>query len=113
MILSQMSRIMAERQRMVLVTRAGRECHDRKAVPTSMTTLRDVMMRNGEEQRPIQTGETKRIRMKRVISVGPIVAVVGDWPTDRKAARLANGSVRMVKRAARSWRVSRMSSRDG
>ena len=58
-------------------------------------------------------GETKRMRMKRVIRVGPMEEVVGVWPTERKVVTLENGSVRIVHRAERSWRVSRMSSRDG
>ena len=101
-ILSQTSRIIADRQRIVRVTRAGRECHDKNVVPTNITTLRGVIIRNGEEQRVIQIGDTKRIRMKRVIKVGPMVAVVGDWPTDKKAARLEKGSVRTARRADNS-----------
>jgi hypothetical protein len=59
-----------------------------------------------------QSGVIRRIRMKRVVRAGRVVAVVGVVWVERKSVRVRKGDSRMLKREVRRVRSSRISSRD-
>lgn len=64
------------RHRIAREIRAGRECQERTRVPDANTIRFAVMMRNGGRVRRNQTGEAIRMRMKRVVRAGRVVAEV-------------------------------------
>jgi len=70
------SRTVFERQRIVRLIRAGRECQDKKMVPPSRTILFVVMIRRGGRVNAHHTGHVSMIRMNRVVSAGCVVADV-------------------------------------
>jgi hypothetical protein len=81
---SQTHRTVSDLQIMVLVTFAGRECHDRIKVPITNTTLLPVMMWNGQVDRNSHTGVTTKMRRASAVRAGAVVAVVGVVPVERK-----------------------------
>ena len=71
-----MRRTKDERQRIVLDTRAGLECHVKNMVPVTRQIRFVVIMRIGGNVRRIHNGVTRIIRRKRVVSAGLVVADV-------------------------------------
>ncbi len=69
-------RISKERQSMMRDTRAGPECQDRASVPNVSTTRCVVMRRSGGKVRRYHTGVSSKMRMKRLVSAGRVVAEV-------------------------------------
>lgn len=100
------------RQSINLVMRAGRECHERMVVPVKRMMRLVVMMYRGGRESATQSGVTKRIRMKRVVRAGRVVADVGVLCVLRKSVREMKGSRRMLHRFVSCWRVSTISSSD-
>lgn len=75
-IMVQISRTVFERQRMVRLIRAGRECQDKKTVPPNRTILFVVMIRRGGRVNAHHTGHVSMMRINRVVSAGCVVADV-------------------------------------
>lgn len=100
------------RQSINLVTRAGRECHVRIVVPVKRMMRLVVMMYRGGRVSAAQTGVTRRIRMKRVVRAGRVVAEVGVRCVLRKSVREMKGSRRMLQRLVSCCSVSTISSKD-
>lgn len=72
----QISRTVLERQRMVRLIRAGRECQDRNMVPPNRMIRFVVIMRSGGRVKAHHTGHVSMIRMNRVVRAGCVVADV-------------------------------------
>src|SRR4051812_20107287 len=85
-------RTRADLHRIALATRFGRECHVRNIVPPTRTNLLVVMICKGRRVRTIQRGVTRRIRMRRVVSAGLVVADVAVLWVDKKSVSSSNGS---------------------
>ena len=99
------------RQSISLVTRAGRECHERMVVPVKRMMRLVVMMYRGGRVSATQSGVTRRMRMKRVVRAGRVVADVGVLCVLRKSVREMKGLRRMLQRLVSCCRVSTISSR--
>lgn len=73
---AQTRRIVRDRQRIALDTRAGRECQLKEMVPIASTTRCVVITYNGGSVNMNQTGEISNMRMKSAVSAGRVVAEV-------------------------------------
>ena len=73
----------SDRHMIVLVTLAGRECHERTIVPATRMILRPVMIWRGQTARRSHIGVISTMRMIRVVMAGAMVEVVGVRPVDR------------------------------
>ena len=104
-------RIVWLRQRIVRVTRAGRECQVRPKVPRTRRRRWDDIILNGGRASRIQRGVEKRMRTNKVVSAGRVVADVAlDW-VERYSVRRRKGSSRTSQRSVKVWSVARISSR--
>jgi hypothetical protein len=103
-------RMVALRHRMTRVTRMTRACQERSMVPKMRMTRRVVMMRRGGSVRRNQNGMQSRMRTKRVVSAGRVVADVGVRWVLRKSVSSSSGSSSMLHLAVNSLSVSTISS---
>ena len=104
------ARSVVERHRIVRLTFAGRECQDSKRVPERKMMRRGVMMWNGHIESASQNGVSSRMRMKRVVSAGPVVAVVAFFSEDRMFSNVTQGERKTSTRWLSRFMVARMSS---
>ena len=74
-----------DRQRSVRDIRAGLECQLRIVVPVARTTRCEVIIPRGGSDRPIQMGVIIRIRRKREVRAGLVVAEVAVLWVDKKS----------------------------
>jgi hypothetical protein len=100
-----------DRQSTVRVTRAGRECQLSTTVPKKSTMRFVLRIYRGGSVRRIQMGVTSKMRMKRVVRAGLVVAEVAVRWVDRKSVNPRKGSRRMLHLEVKSFRVSTISSR--
>ena len=61
--------------------------------------------------RPIQAGVTKRIRMKREVKAGLVVADVAVRCVERKSVNCINGSIKILHREVKVFKASSISSK--
>lgn len=108
----QISRTLFDRQRIVRLIRAGRECQDKKIVPATRTIRFVVMIRRGGRVRAHHSGEVSMIRMKRVVRAGCVVAEVAVCWVDRKSVKRSIGSSKILHLVVKVCKVDRISSRD-
>ena len=111
-IMVHISRTVFDRQRMVRLMRAGRECQDKKMVPATKTIRFVVMIRRGGRVKAHHRGHVSMIRMNRVVRAGCVVADVAVCCVDKKSVKRSNGSSRMLHRVVKVCRVDKISSRD-
>lgn len=104
-------RTRAERQRIARETRLGRECQVRKTVPVKRAMRLVVIMRIGGRVRRIQRGVTRRMRIRRVVRAGFVVAEVAVRWVERKSVSSRRGSRRTLQRDVKTLRVSTISSK--
>lgn len=100
-----------DRQRMMRVTRAGRECQLRIIVPQARTMRLVVNKRTGGRVSSIQNGVRNRMRMNNVVSAGLVVADVAVRWVERKSVNAMKGSSRMLHLEVNSFIESTMSSK--
>lgn len=104
-------RTVSERQRIVRETLAGRECQLSARVPNVKTTRLVVITPIGGRAKIVQKGETNRIRMKRLVNAGLVVADVAVLWVDKKSVSCRSGSSMMLHLIVRLDNVSTISSR--
>lgn len=102
--------IRAERQRMAREMRLGWECQVKKRVPETRITRLVVTTWMKGRVRKIQRGVTRRIRMKRVVRAGLVVADVADRWVERKSVNWSMGSRSTLQRDVKTFKVSTISS---
>lgn len=105
-----MRRTRADLQRIALDTFVGRECQVRKRVPATRVIRLVVIICKGRRVRSIQSGVTRRIRIKRVVSAGLVVAEVAVRWVDRKSVSSRSGSKRTLHLEVNTFSVSTISS---
>lgn len=105
-------RTVSERQRMVRLIRAGRECQESTTVPKTKMIRFVVMIWRGGRVRAHQAGEASIMRINRVVRAGWVVADVAVCWVERKSVMRRKGSRRMLHLVVNVWRVARISSRD-
>jgi hypothetical protein len=99
------------RERIVRLTRAGRECQVNIIVPRTRARRLVVMIRSGGSVSAIQIGVKARILMKSVVNAGLVVADVAlDW-VERYSVNLKKGSRMTSHRPVKLCSVSNISSR--
>ena len=104
-------RTRADLQRMALDTLFGRECHVRKSVPATRIIRLVVIICIGRSVRTIHSGVTRRIRIKRVVRAGLVVAEVAVLWVERKSVSSRSGSKSTLHLDVKTFRVSTISSR--
>ena len=110
-IAAEIRRIRRLLQRRVRKTRAGRECHVRLMVPMTRMTRLEVIIRKGGRVKRIHSGVTIRIRMKRFVSAGRVVAVVAVTWVERNSVSDSHGSSKILQREVKSFSSSMISSK--
>lgn len=103
-------RRVAERQRMVRETLAGREWKVRRRVPMKRVILRGVISCTGYTLSASQSGVTSRIRINRAVSAGRVVAFVALFGVESKFSRVKHGLKNSSILAFNVFRVARISS---
>lgn len=103
-------RSVAERQRIVRETFAGRECQDRRRVPRNSTIRRGVMRLAGYTASTNHAGVTRRMRMNSAVSAGRVVAAVAEVGVERIFSSVRHGEKNNSMRALSVFRVCRISS---
>jgi hypothetical protein len=99
------------RQRIVRLTRAGRECQVKIIVPRTKTRRLVVMIRSGGSVSAIQMGVNAKIRINSVVNAGLVVADVAlDW-VERYSVNPKKGSKITSQRPVKLCSVSSISSR--
>jgi len=111
-IMVQISLTVLERQRMVRLMRAGRECQDMRMVPKTRMIRFVVIMRRGGRVRAHHRGEVSMMRIKRVVRAGCVVAEVAVCCVDKKSVKRSRGSSRILHRVVKVCRVDNISSND-
>lgn len=101
-----------DRQRIILNTRAGLECHERIKVPTTKTTRFVVIIRSGARVSVNQIGINISRRRNSAVNAGRVVAEVAVVCVLRKSVSLKRGSSRILQRDVKSWRAATISSSD-
>jgi len=107
---SHIPRTRADLQRMARETLLGRECQVRKRVPPTRTRRLVVIIWKGRRVRTIQRGVTRRIRIRRVVRAGLVVADVAVLCVDRKSVSSSRGSRSTLHLEVKTFSVSTISS---